>query len=608
MDRNQAIGFTLIMGLLFLYFYLSKSTQKLNPDLPKPTVQSPKQAEKPQIQPPDSVSLTKQYGDFASFAQGQASEPVLENKDVRITFSSQGGKVKSVLLKNYKTYAGQPLVLLDDKQSKITEQLPVSQGNVELSGLYFSEEQSKKGDTSVLTFKLRLANNQSVEKTYRLAPSGFLLDYQLRTPGMTLSNQPMQIHWTDAFRNVEKDIKQTREKSTVTFYTEEKEFDDLSETSKDLQEKNLDPLAKIKWVAFKQKFFLTALIARHTFGGATVRSEVNEADTSVVKTFSADFQVPAADVKAGKADFQFFFGPNDYQVVREVADGFRKNVYLGIPVISGISRFVIVPVFRFLETFIHNYGLLIVVLVLVVKLILLPLNYRSYISSAKMRVMGQLPEMVEVREKFKDKPQELQQETLKMYQQVGVNPLSGCIPVLLQMPILFSLFQLFPNLIEFRQKTFLWAEDLSTYDSVLNLPFSIPFGYGSHVSLFTILMTASTLVYTYFTNQLTPTTNNAQQPFDPKIIAYTTPLIFMFVLNSFPAGLSFYYFVSNFVSVAQQLIIRRFVDEKKIEAILQANKIKNKDKPKSKFSQRIEEAMKTAEEQRKRPGDDKRKK
>jgi YidC/Oxa1 family membrane protein insertase len=274
-----------------------------------------------------------------------------------------------------------------------------------------------------------------------------------------------------------------------------------------------------------------------------------------------------------------------------VTEGFSDNIYLGWPPINFVNKWLIIPIFNFLENYIGNYGIIIIILVLVIKILLAPLSYKSYVSMAKTKVLK--PELDEIKAKHPDDMQKAQQEQMKLYQQVGVNPLSGCIPLLLQMPILFAMFYMFPNSIELRQEAFLWADDLSTYDSILSLPFNIPV-YGDHVSLFTILMTASTILYTWSNNQIT----TVQGPM--KTFSYLMPIIFMFVLNSFPASLSFYYFVSNIVTFGQQALIRRFVDEDKIKAILDENRLKNKGKKKSVFQLKLEEAMRTKEDAKKK--------
>jgi YidC/Oxa1 family membrane protein insertase len=331
-----------------------------------------------------------------------------------------------------------------------------------------------------------------------------------------------------------------------------------------------------------------------------------ENDQNVVKSVEVDANMSISDLKTGKGNFRFYFGPNDYDLVKVVADGFHRNVYLGYDFVKPINRFVFVPLFKLAESIISNYGLLIILVVIVLKTLLTPLIYKSYISSAKMRIMA--PELAILKEKVGDDQVKMQQEQMKLYQQVGVNPLSGCVPMLLQMPILMSVFFLFPNMIMFRQKNFLWANDLSTYDYPISWATNLPV-VGSHISLFVVLMTISSLAFTYYNNQITP---DQPGPIDMKKMSYVFPVVFFFVLNSFPAALSFYYLVSNVVTIIQQQIVRRFVDEDKIRKILDNNKIKFQANPqaakKGKFAQFMENQVKLAEENRKVQSDEKKKK
>jgi YidC/Oxa1 family membrane protein insertase len=359
----------------------------------------------------------------------------------------------------------------------------------------------------------------------------------------------------------------------------------------------------VTWVSIKQKFFLSSIIAKNNFAGAELATATPEGDSSIVEEESMKLFIAKAQLIEGKTNFKFYTGPNDYQEIDVVAEKFEKNVYLGWPPVFWINKFVIFPVFHFLTKFIGNYGLIIIILVILLKLVLAPLSYKSYLSMAKMKVLK--PDLDVIKEKHGDDMTKVQQEQLKLYQQVGVNPISGCIPVLLQMPILFAMFYLFPASIELRQQPFLWAEDLSTYDSIIQLPFVIPFGVGSHLSLFTLLMTVSTLIYTWQNNQL----SSVQGPM--KSMSYIMPVIFFFVLNSFSAGLTFYYFVSNLVTFAQQAIIRRFVDDNKIKVLLEENRKKNAaggGGKKSKFMSRLEDAMKASEEARKKSEEERKKK
>ncbi|MCK5665034.1 MAG: membrane protein insertase YidC, partial [Thiotrichaceae bacterium] len=283
--------------------------------------------------------------------------------------------------------------------------------------------------------------------------------------------------------------------------------------------------------------------------------------------------------------------PNSYPLLKKITPDFNKNVYLGWPPVNLVNKWIIIPIFNWLKNYIANFGIIIIILVLIIKLALSPLSYKSYISMAKMKVMK--PELDELKEKTGGDQQKFQQEQMNLYRQVGVNPLSGCIPMVMQMPILFAMFYFFPGSIELRQESFLWADDLSTYDSIMTLPFTIPV-YGDHVSLFVLLMTASTILYTWSNNQMT----TVQGPM--KTVSYMMPLIFLFVLNSFPASLSFYYFVANIITFAQQAIIRKFVNEDKIKAILDENRASGKGKKKSKFQQRLETAMKASEASKKK--------
>jgi YidC/Oxa1 family membrane protein insertase len=396
---------------------------------------------------------------------------------------------------------------------------------------------------------------------------------------------------------MEKDRQDLRDHSTITYFTTNDGFDNISEAAV-----NTVSVTGVKWASIKQKFFLTSIIGENTTftNGELSTIAVDPNDSAVVEQVKLKLNLPKASLAKG-ANLKYYIGPNDYQIIGDVAEKFNRNVYLGWPPVYWINKFVIFPVFHFLTKFLSNYGLIIIVLVLLLRLVLAPLSYRSYLSMAKMKVLK--PELDEIKEKNGDDMAKVQQEQLKLYQQVGVNPISGCIPVLLQMPILFAMFYLFPASIELRQQPFLWAEDLSTYDSLIQLPFIVPF-LGSHISLFTLIMTMSTLAYTWQNNQLSSVTGPM------KTMSYVMPLIFFFMLNRFSAGLTFYYTVGTLLTFAQQAIIKRFVDEDKIKAILEENRKRNVSGTvkKSKFMSKLEDAMKAGEEARKKADEDKKKK
>lgn len=425
----------------------------------------------------------------------------------------------------------------------------------------------------------------SIQRVYTLSSEGYLLKHRISATGLSdlLTDQNITIHWDEKLNKLEADIEESRRKSYINYYTLDESYDYLGNGSSSEAEQVAKPL---KWIAFKQRFFTTGIIADQQFTTGNLASET-PLDTMSVKNMNATLELP---MNEQMAEVSYFFGPNNYNILRKITPEFDKNVDMGYVFVSWVNKYIIVNLFHFLEKFFSNYGVIIILIVFIIKLFLLPLTYKSYIGMAKMRVIK--PEIDELKEKYADDPSKMQQEQMKLFGKLGVSPISGCLPMVLQMPFLFAMFFFFPNSIELRQESFLWAHDLSTYDSILSLPFTIPF-YGDHVSLFTLLMTVSQIAYTKFNNQMTA----VQGPM--KNLGYIMPIGFMFVLNSFPAALSFYYFVSNMVTFGQQALIKQFVDDSKIRQKVEESKIKNANKKKSSFQMKLEEAMKTTEAKKK---------
>lgn len=586
MDRNSAIGLTLIVILLLVYFNFF--AVQPSPPAPPATVKTDTTTRALPVTGAltDSVSLS------SSPANGPEEITEIENADLKISFSNRG-YIRQLELKKFKSYTQSPLLLVAPANNRFALR-HASTGD--LYQVPYQASQSRVADTVLLTYTGSV-NGIIVRHVYEIPPSGYEVDYQLHTSG-GLTGDFLTLEWNDEIPLQEKDMTDSRNKTSINYYTVADGFDGLSDTSDD-SETLSDPL---KWVTIKQKFFLSSIITDGQFTGGEFTTSTNPTSTTTVKTANVRLFIPTSEVNDKGAHFRYYFGPNDYKITSDVAEGFSRNLYLGIPPMIWVNKFVIIPIFKFLETFIGNYGLIIVILVLIVKLILAPLSYKSYLGMAKMRLLK--PELDLIKEKYGDNMAQIQQEQLKLYQQAGVNPFSGCIPVLLQMPILIAMFYFFPISIELRQEPFLWAEDLSTYDSIINLPFAIPI-YGSHVSLFTILMTISTLIYTWQNNQISSVTGPM------KSLSYIMPVGFMFILNTFSAGLSFYYFVSNLVTFAQQLIIKRFVDEDKIKKVMDEHKKKMSEggpTKKSKFMTKLEEAMKASQEARKASEETKKKK
>jgi len=594
MDRNSAIGLTLIAVLLLIYFnFLAPS--------PTPETTPPAQVTSPitekniqadtlfkQAQP-DSLSAL-QYGTLAAFVTGKEEVTTVENKDLRIVLSNQGF-IKEVQLKNFKTYSQQPLYLASNGNNQFSLLTNYNNKDIDLYSLFYTVTTSTQADTTRITMTAQQAGGY-IKHIYSIPATGYQIGYDIQVNGVSLNGKNLTYRWKDQIPLQEKAMADSRSKTTINYFDTFGDFDGLSEASTDLEsETSTDPL---KWVAIRQKFFISSIIAKNSFSGGTFKTFANTNNQEVVKEADVELMIPMEDLAANKASFRYYCGPNDYDILPDVADGFSKNLSLGWPPMLWITKFVLIPVFKLLEKVFSNYGIIIMMLVLFVKLILLPLSYKSYLGMAKMRLLK--PELDLIKEKNGDNMAQNQQDQMKLYQQAGVNPFSGCIPLLLQMPILFAMFWFFPVAIQLRQKPFLWAEDLSAYDSILNLPFTIPF-YGDHVSLFVILMTGASLLSVWQNNQL----STVEGPM--KSMQYVMPVVFMFILNSFSAGLSFYYFFSTIVTFVQQAVIKRFVDEDKILAIMEDHKKKmlagGGTTKKSSFMSKLEQAMKASEEARK---------
>ncbi len=609
MDRNQILGLVLMLVLMTVYF------QFFSPEIPEPVVEqatteqtssnTPNQpiannGSTGVVQQVDDSLLAamnnEKYGVFAGYASGTEKTFEIENDDLVATFSTKGGQIKRLVLKKHLTFEKKPLVLIDENSSDLDIWIKSNYRSINISDLYFSTN-GKSGkvsatDTLRFSYRMNLDGNRYIEQQYAIPGTGYVIGYNLKMSGLDgiVDNEDVQMNWVDRMKVYEDNLKDSRAKSTINYKPVGDSMDYLSATSTDKETEELN--APVNWLAFHQKFFTSAIIAKNNFRAATVTIEIDESDSTVVKTATMNLTIAIGDVKAGDGQFQFYFGPNNYTIMKKVTDGFAENVDLGWKMFRVVNKYLIIPIFHFLEKYISNYGIIIIIMVIFIRILLSPLTYKSHMSMAKMKVLK--PELDAIKEKHGDDAQKAQQEQMQLYSKVGINPLSGCIPMLLQFPILLAMFNFFPNSIELRQKAFLWAHDLSTYDSVWDLPFTIPF-YGDHVSLFTLLMTASTILYTWSNSQM-----QAQMQGPMKTMQYMMPVMFLFFLNSYSAGLTFYYFVSNIVSFGQIAMFRKFIDENKILKKLEENRKKNANKKKSTFQQKLEDAMKNSEQSRKK--------
>lgn len=596
MDKNQATGLILFAAVILIYSLFFAS----GPELP-PVEETPQQTEALALETPQEAPLEilpdslvdaqriSKYGVLAALTVGEEKDVILENEIVRVTLSTKGAQIKEVILKEFKSWNGEPLALLNEHSSTMNFTLEGAKGPIDLSEFYFTpslaSEETEGVTTQVLTLSAGTESGKIVQR-FTLTDGSFELKKSLeidRYQGVFAGNS-LGFTWEDQIKAQEKDLSESRRQTQLNYFLASESYENLGAGNDPEEEQLAEP---VKWIGFSQRFFTAGIIADSVFQNVVI-SQSTPTDSSVVRVMKTSLSIPIRD---GKADFSFYFGPDKYKTLKKVTEGFEKNVDMGYFFVSWVNKYIVVHLFEFLEKYFNNYGIIIILIVLIIKLALSPLTYKSYIGMAKMRVIK--PEIDELKEKYGEDATKMQQEQMKLFSQLGVSPISGCLPLVLQMPFLFAMFFFFPNAVELRQESFLWANDLSTYDEFIKLPFTIPF-YGSHVSLFTLLMTVSQIIYTHFNNQLTTATGPM------KNLGYIMPVMFMFILNSYPAGLSFYYFVSNVVTFGQQAIIKLFVDDAKIRAKVEESKLKNVNKKKSKFAQRLEDAMKAADNNRKK--------
>ncbi|MBC8266875.1 MAG: membrane protein insertase YidC [Flavobacteriales bacterium] len=536
-----------------------------------------------------SQQLINQHGVFANTAIGIQEYSTLENEKLKITFSNKGGRITSVILKDFQTYDSLPLDIFDKDSSRFNLQFTTGH-NINTADLYFVSSQNGRS----LSMKLMADANHYVEYLYTIYDN-YMIDFDINFVGMEAlipsSVNYMNLQWQMKTPQTEKS-KSNQDMYTGIYYQfqADKEVDYLSLTSTDQEKIN----SKLSWVAFKQQFFSSIFIAKNGFEKPTNLSSIKNENSKFIKELSANFELPYNHKRSEQLNFQFYFGPNNFKALKKYNSGFEELIPLGWGIFGWVNQYIIINIFDFLNKYISNYGLIILLLTIIIKLALSPFTYKAYLSQAKMKVLK--PEIDKITEKHKKKdPMKSQQETMALYRKAGVNPMGGCLPMLFQFPILIAMFRFFPASIELRQKSFLWADDLSAYDSIYNLGFDIPF-YGDHISLFTLLMTISTLLYTHMNSSMA-TGQMAQM----KWMMYLMPIMFLGFFNNYAAGLSYYYFLANMFTFGQQYFMKRFIDEKAILAQLEENK-KKPAKPKSKFQKKLEEMQKRQEQQMKKRG------
>ncbi len=606
MDRNTVIGLVLIFLILIGFSYLNRPSQeeierqkRINDSLT--LVKNQRELEQKQNEqlssPAPEQALVTNTGDatFSERSKGTTKYITIENEKIRLKFSTLGGKIYSAEIKGYKTYFGDSLALFSGERNVFGLQFWGNNNDVRTNSLYFSPSTQdsiitlKSGDEPYsLTMRLAVTESSFIDYTYTIPSDSHMVDFKIHFSGMenVMSSRVgfVDLLWDVEMPRLEKGKKNESDYTTIAYRFPNGEFEELTATSdKDEQEVK----TKIQWVGYKHQFFSTILVSDESMQNAKLAT-YNLEDEKLTKQFSSRIAIPFEKGADETAQFKFYFGPNHFNTLKTYNYGFEEVVPLGGWIIGWINRYVVIFLFDVLDNVVASYGLIILLLTIIIKLVLFPLTYKSYLSQAKMRVLK--PQIDEISAKFPKKEDALkkQQAVMGLYKKVGVSPLGGCLPMLIQFPILFAMFRFFPASFELRQQSFLWADDLSSYDSILQLPFNIPM-YGDHVSLFTLLMA----VALYFTSKMSAsqmTDTNAQLPGMKFMMLYMMPVMLLLFFNSYSSGLSYYYFLSNAFTLGQTYLIRQTVDDEKILAKLNENA--KKPVKKSGFQEKLEKYAK----------------
>ncbi|MEO0506612.1 MAG: membrane protein insertase YidC [Bacteroidota bacterium] len=617
LDINSIVGFVLIFGILIFMFYQNQPTpeelEAQKAEQEKIEAAAAQEEQKPQqqdaaapIRPTetldanDSIAAVQYKNAVGAFGNTTITEgeTVLENEVLYLKISNRGGQVVEAKMKNFVTYDSIPVYLVKDGNANFGLQFTTSDNrSLETADLFFEPTLSKNGANQVLSMKAKVSENQFLEFRYEMKPSEYLVDFSIKSQGLNGvidGGRPITLAWDLNGIRHNKSVNYENRYTRLTYNHDDGKISKLSESSDSDEETEVD----VKWLSYRQHFFSSILASEKHFRTADLSSknlvEEESKETKFTKAYST--RAPLA-VQGGELSesMNWYYGPTDVDVLEQYKTlGLADSIPFGWGIFGWINRYVFTPFYGFLSGFLP-FGIAIVVMTIIVRLALSPVTYKSYLSQAKMKVLK--PEITEITDKYKDNAMKKQQETMKLYNKAGVSPMSGCVPALLQLPIFYSLFMFFPTSFALRQKSFLWAEDLSSYDTIFNLPFAIPF-YGDHVSLFPIL--ASIAIFFYMTLTTGQTMQMQQQPGMPnmKFIMYLSPLMMLFFFNNYASGLSLYYFVSNLITIFIMLAIKHYIlDEEKIHAQIQENK--KKPKKENKFQRKMREMMEQAEAQKK---------
>lgn len=616
-DINSLLGFVLIGGILLWMLYMNKPTEEEIQEKERIEAAA-KQKEAQQkndesitlndaiqdsataVNPSDSLALDQLKNKLGSFAYSGTlpsatdEETVLENDVLFLKVSNKGGYITEARLKNFTKFDSVPIYLVKDGNASLNLQFSAENRTLNTQDLYFEPKLSKNGEDSVLSMRLKTSESGFLEYRYTLHPGEYMMDFSVSSQGLDGvmdTSQPMYLDWKLKGYRHAKSISYENRYSRLTYEYENQKHSKLSPSGEDTElEKD------VAWMNFRQHFFSSMILTDTPFKEVAL-SSVNlvkdeEVDTVFTKQYNAKMLLEAKNGRLAY-DMNMYYGPSDYQIFKKYGRNLDNAMPLGWGIFGLINKYIIIPLFAFLSDFLPA-GIAIIVLTILIKLLLSPVQYKQYLSQAKMKVLK--PEMDEIKKKYEGNQMKIQQETMKLQNSAGASPLKGCLPALLQIPVFYALFTFFPSAFDLRQKKFLWADDLSSYDTILDLPFNIPF-YGDHVSLFPIL--ASIAIFIYMMMTTGQSMQQQQQPGMPnmKFLMYLSPLFMLVFFNNYASGLSLYYFISNLITIGIMLVIKNFIiDEEKIHAKIQVKKATPKKQ--SKFQRKMAEMMEQAEQQK----------
>ena len=611
-DINSFIGMILIGGILFWWMSSNQPEFDQNTEInTEKTINSDSTKKQNNLTnlPPvlnDSlkrVEIQNQLGAFASsIINGNEGTTTLENELLLLKINNKGGQITEAVIKGFETYDSLPLHMIKDNNASFNINFGTTDNRIlNTKDLFFEPTFSNNGSSQVLSMKLKVSDTQFLEYRYEMTDD-YMVNFAVRSQGLSTiinSSNTINLDWSLKGYRHEKSLRTENTMYSYFYYKSDNEVDYLGVEDNDL-------VNNVDWVSYKQHFFSSILVSDTPFNNAAIASQDLVKDEAIDSVFTKKYSLKTPlELTNGELNYnmKWYYGPSDYKKLSNYeGTNLNETADLGWGIFGTINRWIFIPIFGMLEGFMGNYGLIIILMTIVVRIIMSPLVYKSYVSSAKMKVIR--PELNALNEKYpgKENAMKRQQETMAVQRKAGVSMLSGCIPALLQMPVFFALFKFFPSNIALRGKSFLWANDLSSYDTVFNLPFEIPF-YGDHVSLFPILASIAIFFYMKMNQSQQMNMQAPTQEGMPdmgkmmKYMIYFSPIMMLFFFNNYASSLSLYYFVSNLLTITIMLVIKNYViDEAKIHAQIEENK-KRPEKKKSKFRQRLDDAMKQAQEQ-----------